>query len=60
MLAVYVIREARTYVVRQFLRSLSLLWNLTRFVLLKRHRASEKLAAFISTLDAGGSRFLRR
>ena len=59
MFVVYAVREARTYVVRLFLRLVSLLCNLPRFALLKRHHTSEEPAASISTLDDGGSRFLR-
>ena len=59
MFVLCAVREARTYVVRQFLRSVSLLWNLLRFALVKRHHTCEETAASIS-LDDGGSRFLRR
>jgi hypothetical protein len=59
MFVVCAVREARTYVVRQFLRSVSPLQNLPRFALLKRHNTSDEPSASISTLDDGGSRFLR-
>jgi hypothetical protein len=35
MFVVYAVREVSRYVVRQFLRSVSLLWNLPRFALVK-------------------------